>query len=234
MLSAGLQARERRRVDSRRWSSSASASGLPGWTPTPVGGSTSRRRSAGPRQPRRRCTGASVCCAGARRLPTEARRGGLPPRARLRRRRRGAALGGAGRSRARSRTAGRSRRTASSPSTGRTLSSVSGRMVARGRSRTRCGRCSRADRTGLGTEPNQPFVGKAEREGFEPPGPRERAGCFQGSCNQPDSATAPSMSVSRSVTERRSARHSLMRYSAPCPSRTNNQSYALSLVRLTT
>ena len=48
---------------------------------------------------------------------------------------------------------------------------------------------------------------EAEREGFEPPGPRERAGCFQGSCNQPDSATAPSMSVSRSVTERRLEKH---------------------------
>ena len=69
----------------------------------------------------------------------------------------------------------------------------------------------------------------AEREGFEPPGPRERAGCFQGSCNKPDSATAPSPSVSRSVTDLRCARHSLIRYSAPCPSRMNNQSYEVLL-----
>jgi hypothetical protein len=67
-------------------------------------------------------------------------------------------------------------------------------------------------------------VGLAEREGFEPPGPSARAGCFQGSCNKPDSATAPSMSKSISVTDRRSARHSLIRYSEPFPSSTYSQS----------
>ena len=47
-----------------------------------------------------------------------------------------------------------------------------------------------------------------------------RTGCFQGSCNQPDSATAPSTSTSRIVIDRRLARHSSIRWSMPPPSRT--------------
>lgn len=74
------------------------------------------------------------------------------------------------------------------------------------------------------TEKEDPRVFVAEREGFEPPGPSERTGCFQGSCNKPDSATAPNLSTSRSVTDRRPARHCLIRYSESSPSRTYNQS----------
>ena len=51
-----------------------------------------------------------------------------------------------------------------------------------------------------------------------------RAGCFQGSCIQPDSATAPSLSLSRRLTHRRFGKHAFIRYSALFWSSTYNQS----------
>jgi hypothetical protein len=65
-------------------------------------------------------------------------------------------------------------------------------------------------------------VSTAEREGFEPPG--LAAGCFQGSCNKPDSATAPMRFSGRGVTERRPKWHSRNKYSSRPGRRTYNQS----------
>jgi hypothetical protein len=56
--------------------------------------------------------------------------------------------------------------------------------------------------------PARPGRGKRSGRDSNPRATLNAAGCFQGSCNQPDSATAPSLYVLLSVTPRRPARHS--------------------------